>query len=592
MNFNNRSDFLQGILNALDGLYYYINDFTSTGILYYEVGDLYNVKVGENTYQCLMLNDEINVTTGIEELVHTDLPEKTETDYSKADKTDRKINQTYLVVDKQNQKIESLVSNVTEQNNKISQITQTVDEINSKIQDIADITTYGESDKAFVELEGINQSEPIMIRIHPTSTNISYLYPHENLYPSDLQFLPDRKIRFKRTYSESGETLTENIDYILPDDLLRFDSEVYDEFYLDYDSQTCQVIKRCGYNADGSVYKLQNEITVDYPYPQILLGDGDYEISLPGYDFGYIYVRLMAQNIYTTQFATKAELTSEINQSAQQIDLSVNQKLTNYSTTTEMNSAITVKANEINSTVSQKVGKNEVISSINQSSEAVSINANKINLSGKTINLTTDNIAIKSTKFNVDKNGNVTANSLTSNNATINGGKINISGSGTASDLIRVTNSENSSEKSYIQPVGAGFIGEDGRIDIMAEGSSSDHSTIELDGTSGYTRIRDDGIRTPSVTQTSLEKEKKNFEKFEKALDIIKDIDIYKYNLKNENDNDKKHIGFVIGKDFNYRKEITSKENDGVDIYSFVSLCCQALKEVANEIDKLKGDDK
>ena len=34
MNFNNRSDYLQGIYNALNGLYYYINDFTSTGILY------------------------------------------------------------------------------------------------------------------------------------------------------------------------------------------------------------------------------------------------------------------------------------------------------------------------------------------------------------------------------------------------------------------------------------------------------------------------------------------------------------------------------------------------------------------------------
>ena len=587
MNFNNRSDFLQGILNALDGLYYYINDFSSTGILYYEVGDLYNVQIGENTYQCLMLNDEVNITTGIEELVHTDLPEKTETDYSKADKTDRKINQTYLIVDKQNQTIQSVINNVSEQNNKISQITQTVDELNSKIQDIADITTYGESDSAYVELEGINQSEPIMIKVHPTTTNISYLYPRANLYPSDLQYLPDRKIRFKRTYEDGGETLTENIDYILPDDLLRYSSEIYDEFYLDYDSHTCQVIKRCKYNADGSVSQLANEVTIDYTYPQILLGDGDYEISLPGYDYGYIYIRLMAQNIYTTQFATKAEVTSEINQSAQQIDLSVNQKLTNYSTTTEMNSAITVKANEINSTVSQKVGKNEVISSINQSSEAVSINANKVNLAGKTINLTGDNIKISSNNFNVDKNGNMSCT-----NANITGGKVNVSGSGTASDLIRVTNSENSSEKSYIQPVGAGFIGEDGRIDIMAEGSSSDHSTIELDGTSGYTRIRDDGIRTPSVTQTSLEKEKKNFEKFEKALDIIKDIDIYKYNLKNENDNDKKQIGFVIGKDFNYRKEITSQENDGVDIYSFVSLCCQALKEVANEIDNLKGGNK
>ena len=81
MNFNNRSDYLQGILNALNGLYYYLNDFNSTGILYYEVGDLYNVQIGENTYQCLMLNDEINVTTGIEEIIHTEMPEEGETDY-------------------------------------------------------------------------------------------------------------------------------------------------------------------------------------------------------------------------------------------------------------------------------------------------------------------------------------------------------------------------------------------------------------------------------------------------------------------------------------------------------------------------------
>ena len=460
MNFNNRSDFLPGILEALNGLYYYINDFSSTGILYYEVGDLYNVKVGENTYQCLMLNDEINVTTGIEELVHTDLPEKTETDYSKADKTDRRINQTYLVVDKQNQKIESLVSNVTEQNNKISQVTQTIDELNSKIQDIADITTYGESDKAFVELDGINQSEPIMIRIHPTSTNISYLYPHENLYPSDLQFLPDRKIRFKRTYSESGETLTENIDYILPDDLLRYSSEIYDEFYLDYDSHTCQVIKRCAYNADGTVRALGNEITTDYPYPTITLGEGNYTITLPGYNFGYIYARLMTKNIYTTQFYTKVETDSRINQKADEINLGVNQTLTNYSTTNQMNSAINLKANEINSsvsntyatktqlntakseikqttdsitsTVSKKVGNNEIISKINQSSEAVTINANKINLSGKTINLTSDNVQIKSSNFNVDKNGNMRCNnatisgSVTSSNVTITGGTVKI----------------------------------------------------------------------------------------------------------------------------------------------------------------------
>lgn len=472
MNFNNRSDYLQGILNALNGLYYYLNDFNSTGILYYEVGDLYNVKIGENTYQCLMLNDEINVTTGIEEIIHTDMPEKSETDYSKADKTDMRINKTYLIVDKQNQQIESVVNNVTEQNNKISQITQTVDEINSKISDIADITTYGESDRAEVELIEVNESEPIMIKVHPTSTNISYLYPSDNLYPSDTQYIPNRIIRFTRTYEEEGQTLTENIDYLLPDDLLKYSDTVYDEFYLNYESQTCQVIKRCAYNADGTVRALGTEITTDYEYPTIVLGDGNYTITLLGYNFGYIYARLMAKNIYTTQFYTKVETDSRINQKANEINLGVSQTLTNYSTTNEMNSAITLKANEITSTVSNnyetknnaqsnysqlqqtannissvvstKVGEDEIISKINQSSEAVTIDANKIKLNGKTINLTGDNIKITSTKFNVDKNGNMTCK-----NANING-KVTIGGDESNPEFLAT----DGDDRTYIYPLG------------------------------------------------------------------------------------------------------------------------------------------
>ena len=119
----------------------------------------------------------------------------------------------------------------------------------------------------------------------------------------------------------------------------------------------------------------------------------------------------MAQNIYTTQFATKAELNSEISQTTTSINLSVDSKLSNYSTTNEMNSAISVSASGIESrvsqtyetksnaqtnysqitqttdglttAVSQKVGNNEVISKINQSSESIAINANRISLSRK-----------------------------------------------------------------------------------------------------------------------------------------------------------------------------------------------------------------
>lgn len=112
MNFNDRSDYLPDIYNKLNGLEFYINDFSSTGICYYELLDRYNVKIGDNTYHCIMLNDEINITQGLEENIYTEMPEETETDYTKADKTDRKINQTYLIVDKQNQTIESVVTSV------------------------------------------------------------------------------------------------------------------------------------------------------------------------------------------------------------------------------------------------------------------------------------------------------------------------------------------------------------------------------------------------------------------------------------------------------------------------------------------------
>ena len=359
MNWNDRSDYLPGIYNALNGLYYYINDFSSTGIMYYEVGDLYNVQVGNNTYQCLMLNDEINITTGIEEIIHTDLPEQSQTDYTKADKTDRRINQTYLIVDKQNQQISSVISqtidrdNPDSMSNKLSKVSQTVDELNSKISDIADITTSLESNSAKLEFEGINQSEPIRVVIHPVGANISKLYPSTSLKPSTNLTIKTRILRFTNT------TTQEVWNYEIPDDLLYYDSENYDEFILDYDSLSCVINKKCKWNNDGTVGLLPSERAVEYEFPHIELTDGDYTVELIQYSNGYIFARLMAQNIYTTQFTTKAELNSEISQTTKGINLSVDKKLSNYSTTSQMNSAIDLKASQITQTVSETYVTNQ-----------------------------------------------------------------------------------------------------------------------------------------------------------------------------------------------------------------------------------------
>ena len=109
MNFNDRDTYLPAIYEKLNGLEFYTNDFVSTGITYYDICDRYNVIVGDTTYSCVMFNHEMMVTQGLEENIYTELPEQTETDYTKADKTDRKINQATLVVDKQNNLIQGVV---------------------------------------------------------------------------------------------------------------------------------------------------------------------------------------------------------------------------------------------------------------------------------------------------------------------------------------------------------------------------------------------------------------------------------------------------------------------------------------------------
>lgn len=114
LNGNDRDEFIDGILNKLYGLEYYINDYSSTGITYYDLCDRYNVKVDDKFYSCIMFNDEIEITQGLVENIHTDKPEDSETDYSKTSKTDRTLKQAYIMVDKANQTIDSFTGQVTD----------------------------------------------------------------------------------------------------------------------------------------------------------------------------------------------------------------------------------------------------------------------------------------------------------------------------------------------------------------------------------------------------------------------------------------------------------------------------------------------
>ena len=137
LNGNDRSDYLEDILEQLDGLEYYINDFSSPGIMYYNVCDRYTARIDNKDYLCIMLNDEALVTQGLQENIHTDMPIITETDYSKADKTDRKLNQTTLIVDKVNGEIEGIVRSVNTIDTKVN---NNYDELKTQFNDYTPVS--------------------------------------------------------------------------------------------------------------------------------------------------------------------------------------------------------------------------------------------------------------------------------------------------------------------------------------------------------------------------------------------------------------------------------------------------------------------
>lgn len=225
---------------------------------------------------------------------------------------------------------------------------------------------------------------------------------------------------------------------------------------------------------------------------------------------------------------------------------------------------------------------------------------------GKEINLTTDNINITSDNSKIGTDGTIEVLGG-SNNGTAYGLHLRVvedaqnyrySGLAPQFGIIRnnkdtYINAQVGSVNNPTQQVANMELraSNDGAsISLVAMGSAV--SGIALKSSSGTSYVNSYGIRTPTLTQTSKATEKKNFEKLENALEIVKQTDIYKYNLKYQKDGEKKHIGFVIGEGFKHSKDITSEDVDGneigVDLYTMVSVLWKAVQEQQTEIEQFK----
>lgn len=644
MNYNDRSDYLPAILEKLNGLTYCTNNFDSRGICFLDLCDRYTANVHGKLYDCVLFNDEIKITQGLEETIYTEMPTETKTDYTKADKTDQKINKAYIIMDKVNKKLESVISEVDETSKKVTKIEQTVDSISQKVSDIEDLTRTAEEIKT-VTLENCIEASLLELHIYGNNTVFNYLLLDDKLTLDDDLYLEGDDLISVTDKDNNIKTYSLGIT-----EALRQNSEVCDEFVLE--SGQAKVIRRV--NKSGSTKA--KESVENLGKLEISLKEGTNTITINNYT-AKIKAKYVIKSAYSDTFATKVEMNSEIKQTKESIDLSVNKKLEDYSTTTEMNSAISLKAGEITSSVSKtyetkenatkqysnikqttdnitsvvgkKVGNDEIISKINQSAESVSIDAKKININGT---------VSANGNFLVDTDGNMKAkNGTFSGNIDI--GENNYLRSKDSKGNILMQIDKNGTDY-YFNNVHVGKIGTDG----IETNSSKRGLLIAIDKDAyflGLGKNDDDGVTQPiytwynvstgdngtyaantqgrvqignanwgflvsifkkllvhgnvyaeSFVNTSLESQKKNFEKLtlEEAIDILNNTDIYKYNLKSQDDIKKKHIGFVIGDNFNYSSKITSEDNDGVDNYSMTSVLYPIVKEQQAQIEELKKE--
>lgn len=252
---------------------------------------------------------------------------------------------------------------------------------------------------------------------------------------------------------------------------------------------------------------------------------------------------------------------------------------------------------------------------------------------GSQFNVKADNINLEGYTtinggFSVDKKGNAIMN-----NATINGGILKISDDSTENQLksnIYIYNKNDSSQETKVSSLGInasksnskaqyninkfslnynnsydnrGFImgnvkdgyaslqlwGNDGHRNITIISNDEDKNYIQVENSSAFSSMSPNGVWSPSFNNTSIEDVKKNIEKLKSnAMKLINDTDLYNYNYKGESDKDKKHIGIVIGDNYNYAKEILSSDGKGVDLYSMISVAWKALKEQQEQIETMQ----
>ena len=161
----------------------------------------------------------------------------------------------------------------------------------------------------------------------------------------------------------SSNPSSEKKEYIVDIEELRVKGDVYDSLVITKDET--YVMRRLSLSKYHVLNELEEPIKETLTDLNIELFEGDNYIYLVDMAGNNLCAEYIVKNDFTDLYVTRNEMNSSITQSAQQIELSINQKLTGYATTQEMNSAITQSAQQIQTTVNQTLNNYSTIEEMN-----------------------------------------------------------------------------------------------------------------------------------------------------------------------------------------------------------------------------------
>ena len=473
----------------------------------------------------------------------------------------------------------------------------------------------------------------LMISDNLVASNDIYIssgvpYQNDTLYPSTTLYPKD-------TYLQVDSTL-----YKLDFDYLNYMSEsVYDKWIYEDGKQWIE--RYVGIDSNGDMYALTTPVIEIKPDLDIEVKENSI-LTLKSFSNATLKVSYMIENEYTENFATKAYVGSKITQTKNEIDLEVAQKVSDDEIIAKINLAvdegqgiIDIKGNQVKITsdyftldetghidaTSGEIGGFNLTST---TFEAETQRQYSFTQTDKTkllnyLNGTGTLTDAEKELYDINGDGHLSTNDYTIMNRLVAGtfdpsgqqiikGRIIID-SQDPKHSIKIVNESTSQTLTKIgvlsittSSLSSGNVYASASVETPVINVKSSDSNYAIDVNTSSIRMRNGSslkidldsttgaVSAASFVNTSTEDKKQNIQKLDKALDIIKNADIYSYNWKDEKKSAKKHYGLVIGDDYNTPDEFKSSDNKGIDIYATLSICLQAIKEQQEQIEELQKE--